>query len=385
MNLRNIRLNEKMKYKGLCEMLEIEVKTDTRAKQRQFQDIQRYLNITKDKTWYTITGIKEVVDPKIDGRKNNSRPLEIGEDIDNCLLAYFCDEDISYLRTTNRQLGEIVGLINCNYKVACKEKNRLYNYANDKFKLENTEAMYDVLDRAYDKLRNTFHKSLERLESKGHIAFESIIFINDFGRIANVKECKIIKKTKKEVLASMGGNMQKIIRNDKKMKEYFSRVDYLCANAIKGYKSGFEGFEIVIVAEDMEKMDYKTLKMNINQKYISSVIRNIKKSISKRKSKMLAEEKIHRQTGTENEEVLNKWNYSRMNANYLRGAKKIIDLLIDIDYPDVKKELREYSNARREKKYNGGYSLTYEMYISDMLERQQDEGYHYAQIQQYLE
>lgn len=144
MNLNNIELEKKYKWKQLCNTLEIKV-TEGNSRKKDIKKLESLCDFTKEGQWFTIHEIYDIPKEIEDGRKDNGGAHNlIYDSLDDQLFAMFFDildknpnlpieiqeEDKEnelykvYLWTS--EMKKVTGMVNENFKGGRSEMGKIY-------------------------------------------------------------------------------------------------------------------------------------------------------------------------------------------------------------------------------------------------------------------
>ena len=337
--------NIEYKYKELCKVLEVEEKKRGNSRSGQLKDWARYFNFYKPNPKgqkYIIDEIYDTPKQKVDGRGksdgsrcNNSGGI-YGKYIDPMLVNYFqkCLRDSNYkIYETKNRLAETCGIINCNYKVANENKDKLkqYLYCEEGEKVSSS-ALYHVFQKIND-LKKPIISSLSRLQAKSLIEFEMsyIIYFKNDRRLADDIEFEVIKECEESILKELRiEDKNKLRTNDKLKAKYYKKVDELICQELDECDGIYQGFKIIINDNIM------------NEDKIDNIT-NIKSELNK-----LIMEKVEGKMQENKQNTVEKYKYigepnpfwpryvkDTLNEDYINNTNTIIKYIVDIKCKNI--------------------------------------------------
>lgn len=407
MDINNLKVGEEFKnYKALCECINVAVKKGGRNVQQQKQKLKRYFDWITEGRKIIITEIYS--DPKPDNRKGNCGKSEgsrgnnniYGKYIDNILIDYFIEHLKKYeglnISLTNIKIAELSGLINLNYSIVNKDKDKFYKYLLDSTTSVTKTVIKDVFRTIQGIFKPTILSSLSRLEKQGYIEFyigylliekiEDKDDIKEVDRYADDEESKVIKKIEDKVLKEMGITIFKINNNDKIKKEYYNKVTKRVKEVFKSefdtrIKSYWTSYEIDISKTEQamdftnEQLDeieelkiisttvhrklkeFKVDRDKLKQELNKLLIKNVKSKIHN--NKISIEHKIKPTLGRPNS-MQPQWIKDIIDCKYVECADSIIKYLIQLDSKSIKDELEKIKEPKKLKQQNqDDYSWLY--------------------------
>lgn len=352
----NLSVGQSFKnYKDLCKQLD-EITKAGKSKQLQLKEWKRYFGFHKNGNKFIINEIYSEPKEKIDNRKGNSGTSQgsrnnndiYGQYIDKVLLDYFADCEKSVLDTTTNQLSFHGGLINCNYSLASRNKDKYYNYTDKEMNsVINKVALWDFFGIIKTAIKKIIRSSLNRLASEGYINFEEAYMLsyNYQSRIASDVEESIIRKIENSVLEDMQVTRNKLQYNDKLRNEYYSDVEKLVIQEIEYVDKFYIGYKIIILKRTKDE-SLKENKAKVNELFRERTKEKLAKIPIKTK------EKVGGYIGKPNP-FWGKYTCERLNFNYLIYADYLIKSLLNLDFKVIKEEIirqKAVSNKKIEKK-----------------------------------
>lgn len=360
MNLENLELNKKYKYKTFCKVLEIEQKKNTNSKKAQLKELQQHMNIIKDGTWYTVTEIYQEPKEKVDNRKGNSGKSEgsrnnykgiYAEYIDDLLLQYLQKEenklkDTCKIYTTNNKIAEATGIVNHNFRTAFNNQEKFYNTVKKDFNIRtNTYCMWDTIKDIKTKIREIVRLSLNRLQKTEKIEYKPcyLVYVPYTTRIPSKDEMEAIELAEETVMQEMGIDKKEKIDNNKKLSDEFNKkvlgkvqekYDYI--------QSIYKGYEITL-CEDFEiksDEDNKDATTKLNKLVINSLQERPQKKYDKTRS-----EKGDNWFGSRNPNW-KRYIYDRLSNKYVEHCYSFIDILCNLNAKNIVNNIKSQKNTK---------------------------------------
>lgn len=346
MNKSNIELNFRYKYKNLCEVLEIEEKHNTCSKNSQLKELSTIMDITKEKTFYTISEIYEVALDKIDDRKGHSGKSEGSRNnYEGIYLQYSTAIMLNTLNVYKETYGNImygtanqlalrIGIVNNNYAIANSNRDKFSNYTYKVNRLSNFTSRRDCFDALSEIVKPCIVSTLNKLQNNGDIDYLQTILIyngNDC-RVATDKEISIINKVEDDVLLFMEIENKQVLRhNNKIQKNYYDEVNNRVKKLIN--LSYFcTGFKIIIFGKNEEIIDITETKALLNKIILERATKKLKKKTLKIK------QLFKKPLGFTD---CPKWDKDRLNIDYMIEAEETLYMLVGLKYKDISKAIKE--------------------------------------------
>lgn len=346
-DLDNLELNKNYKYKELCTLFNENI-FNGNSKKAQFKEWERYIKIEKgEKATFIITEIYEIPLQKEDnrGKSDGSRANNVvyGEYIDRILIDYLQNtykNGICIKYITNNVLAEVLGIINCNFRVANNKKVKFKQFISTKeIKITNT-AMYSVFNKANEIKRKPIIASLDRLQKQELIDwdFNYMIFFEYSVRNATEDESKIIFECEEQALEQMNiTDRRKLMKNDKLKNKFYDIVNFLAKQSLEECDGIFQGFKITIqesILDIRQLVDIQKLRTGLNQ----LIIRKVKDKMIT--NKINIENEYHKGIGIINP-FLPKWIQEILDGNYLTYTDIVIHYILDIKSKRITNEIEK--------------------------------------------
>lgn len=338
MNINNLKLNNKYKYKSFCEVLEIEQKKSTNSKKSQLKELQQYMNVIKDGTWYTVTEIYLDTKEKVDNRKGNSGTSEGSRGHNNTYGEYLDilienrlyttlhnrkDKDNKIIYITNACLAELTKMVNFNYRTCNMNREKFHKYMYGKYASKQL-AEQDIFFKIYGKIRPAITSSLNRLQSSGKIIYKSdyIISYNDYlDKQANDLQKTVIESAEKQVMKDMKITNKQKLWNMKIRKQFYEKCNEMVMNifnkqdeTIEGYYQGY----IINIKDVHAQENVKTLEIKLNKTFTDNIKESIINHIEKIKDDGWGGSIIPRNT----------WDRKRVTLKYKTSIEYCIEVLL---------------------------------------------------------
>ena len=331
----NLSVGQSIKnYKELCLLLDERPKTG-KSKQLQIKDWKRYFRYNKEGNKYIITEIYSEPEEKVnnrgksEGSRNNNEIY--GQYVDQILLNYFADCEGVILYATTNQLSFVAGLINSNYSVTSRHKDKYYNYSYEMMNgVANKVAMWDFFEIVKTSIKSIIGSSLKRLADKNYINYEEthMLLYNNQSRAARDEEEAIIRKIENSVLEEMQVTRNKLLYNDKLRNEYYADVEKLVLQEIAYVDQLYVGYKIKI----KEKSESKEIQAENRAKINELFIERTKEKLVRKHAK--TKEKFGNYIGQPNP-FWGKFTVERLNFNYLIYVDYVIKSLLSSDFKDI--------------------------------------------------
>lgn len=336
MNLGNLELNIKYKYKALCEVLNVEQKKSTNSKKAQLKEIQQYINVIKEGTWYTVVEIYSTPKEKIEnrGKSEGSRNNHsiYANLIDTLLLDYLVKKRDNLksctIDATNNQIAVATGIVNRNYRAAVSNQKKFIKKINKDFALNNNRyCVYDTLISIKGKVRELVKGSLDRLQRKKILSYEYNVYITtlDESRQALPDELETIQNAEEKVLKEMQKEKKQIDNNEGLLKDYRAKVLKKIQKEFDYIISTYKGYTIEFITgiEPLADEEVNNKKRELNL----LVLDYLYSQPAKKKDKTIKDRKNFKGFGKPREEDHER---DRMNKSYIDYCTKIINLLCNL-------------------------------------------------------
>jgi len=383
----NLELNKKYKYKELCKILSIECKNNTRAKQSQLKELECFLDIHKDKTFYMVKEIYKLPLQKIDGRINNTsgNKTEYIKVIELLILDLLVqDKNNGNVFLSKNKLLKSLAMINDNYAY-CKERiPKLSEFTG--IQKQTVEEWYSSTDGM---LKRNLEKALDNLRSQSLVIWSSELTVcnlipigineseqklninkqvleDEYGekvteykltnqidyehREATIEEKRFILRTERETMESMGftskqevilnsmwGEFKEIVDNiilgDLKIAYYYNSYKIIC-NEDHVIKQRNKLMDLLLTDED-RKIHCQLLNGDISNKLHTNVGNKQKRALKKNDECL----------GVSNDKNVTR----RIKDTYIDDNDKLINTLIKTVSTNIKNKVRKTKIVKREK------------------------------------
>lgn len=387
MDTNNLELNKKYKYKELCKILSIECKNNTRAKQSQLKELECFLDIHKDKTFYMVKEIYKLPLQKIDGRINNTsgNKTEYIKVIELLILDLLVqDKNNGNVFLSKNKLLKSLAMINDNYAY-CKERiPKLSEFTG--IQKQTVEEWYSSTDGM---LKRNLEKALDNLRSQSLVIWSSELTVcnlipigineseqklninkqvleDEYGekvteykltnqidyehREATIEEKRFILRTERETMESMGftskqevilnsmwGEFKEIVDNiilgDLKIAYYYNSYKIIC-NEDHVIKQRNKLMDLLLTDED-RKIHCQLLNGDISNKLHTNVGNKQKRALKKNDECL----------GVSNDKNVTR----RIKDTYIDDNDKLINTLIKTVSTNIKNKVRKTKIVKREK------------------------------------
>lgn len=359
----------------MCKILTIEIKTNTKSKQLQLKELENFLQIHKDKTFYTITEIYITPLQKIEFRGGGNK-AEYIKTIELLILDLLVqDKNNGNIFLSRNKLLLSLAMINDNFAY-CKERiPKLSQYTN--IQIQTVEEWYLSTG---DMLKRNLEKALDNLRSQALVIWSSELTVCDlipigineenqnllinknisedeYGekiieyklnntitynhREATKEEKKFILRTERETMESMGyTNKQELVRNGI-WSEFKEKVDTIILNELK-IAYYYDSYKIIcnedhIVQQRnrlLEKLSKEEREMHL-QILNNDIMKRLNINIEKKQNR--AKRKNDDWIG----EHINKNITRRIQENYINDNDKLVDSLINKGALSIKNGVRK--------------------------------------------
>lgn len=358
MNLGNLELNVRYKYKNLCEVLEIEQKKSTNSKKAQLKELQQYINVVKEGTWYTVAEIYKKPKEKVDGRGksdnshgNNNKFAQYTDIlIENFLHKQQNMHHENTIYITNNCLAQEIKMVNFNYRICESNREKFHRFVYVKHPHTPASAERDVFYYIHSKIRPAILGGLNRLQEQNKLRFELTYLIYKDNEITKMDDVDIdfVKETEESLLKEMNITKQQVmLKHETKVKFYNELndkvMDYFSMHYEDDIDGFFQGYRIVI-KNVQEQKDAKKLEKELNEKFIEDVA----KSIEKAKDKI--REKYKHWIGEPFYD--SKWEKEKMGLQYEVGYKFVIKVLLSYKTINIVNDIQEIKTFKQLKEEN---------------------------------
>lgn len=356
----------------MCKILAIEQKNNTRAKQSQLKELECFLKISKDKTWYTINEIYKTPLQKIDGRADKSgggNKAEYIKIIELLILDLLVqDKNNGNVFLSKNKLLRSLAMINDNYTY-CKERiPKLSEFIGiEKQTVEewyhSTDGMLKRnLEKALDNLRsqslviwsseltvcdlipigineteqklNINKNTLEDEYGEKIIEYKLVNPINYQHREATTSEKRFILRTERDTMENMGfTNKQDIIINGS-WSEFKEKVDDIILDELK-IAYYYNSYKIICNEDHILQQRNKLLDLLLSEEDRKTHCQTLNEDISKRlHGNVENKQKRALKKNDENSEQSDKNMTRRISDTYVDDNDKLTNTLINTKDPE---------------------------------------------------
>ena len=357
----------------MTKILSIEQKNNTRAKQSQLKELERFLNITKDKTWYTITEIYQMPLEKIETRGGGNK-AEYIKTIELLILDLLVQDKNNIFLSRNKLLLSLA-MINDNFAY-CKERiPKLSQYTN--IQQQTVEEWYLSTG---DMLKRNLEKALDNLRGQALVIWSSELTVCDlipiginetdqeliinkntsedeYGeriieyklnntitynhREATRDEKKFILRTERETMESMGHTSKQEVVRSGMWSEFKEKVDNIILDElnIAYYYNSYK----IICNEDhiiqqrnrlLEKLSKEEKEVHL-QILNNDIMKRLHTNVEKKQNR--AKKKNENHLGKH----INENTARRIQDKYIDENDKLVDSLINKASPSIKSKVRK--------------------------------------------
>lgn len=358
----------------MTKILNIEQKNNTRAKQSQLKELERFLNISKDKTWYTITEIYKIPLEKIEPRGGGNK-AEYIKTIELLILDLLVqDQNKGNIFLSRNKLLLSLAMINNNFAF-CKERiPKLSQYTNiqqqtvEEWYLSTGDMLKRNLEKALDNLRSQslviWSSELTVCdlipiginENKQNLIIDKDISEDEYGekiieyklnntiiynhREATRDEKRFILRTERETMESIGfTNKQDVVRSGL-WNEFKEKVDTIILEELN-IAYYYNSYKIICNEDHIIKQRNKLLeKLTKEEREIhlqilnNDIMKRLHNNVEKRQNR--AKQKCENCFGEYNDKNTTR----RIQEEYISDNDKLVDTLINKDAQNIKKDVR---------------------------------------------
>lgn len=358
MKIENLKVGQEIRgYKNLCELLEIPYKKNKADKDEQLNELKEFIDFTQvSQRKFIINEIKAVVGELSDGRKDGNN--SVYKDDLRLLVLHMLKQDKSETMLISRsKLFEITSMVSPNYRLGQKDIEKL----SELLKVP-TDFIYDFYSTNNSKLKNITDRNMLSFSDSEHLFKVNIVtavamvkvhvmknelnepLLDSKGTVIDRKSLEYREATEKENLFinKCEYDVRKYLEktHNKKLSdtrdvfahglwnEYKKLIGKkLKANNIafyyRAYKIMYNNDIIKELWTEFSTMSTKNHRKELNNKIIKSVQQTAKTNNTKanNSNKKTVKTNIH----SDNE--------------YLNYNQKMVDNLININAPNIKKEL----------------------------------------------
>jgi len=350
MRIENLKEGMRFKsYKELCIILGEKVKNGD-SKISQLKEWNQYFEYRRDGNAFIITKIYDNPLQKVDGR-NIGNNVIYADDLE-ILILDLLSQDVNNGKVcmSTCLLFQQLAMVNSNYS---KGKQNILNLAETINVSE--EIVYEFYEHSYDNLKTALETALKRLRSKALVDWSCTTIINitennkTYKREATEAEKKLILHTENIILNNMDYPDKKHVVISRKWNDFIDSVNEIL---FKKYSIHFyyNAYKLLFNCEHIDyakkKLQLKAndrlqLKTKLNSKVINQLENNSNKRHLKaidKKEKFLSKmsedikELINMEFYSEKDftdKILNKNERLRIEDNYLKDNKKVIDTCIN--------------------------------------------------------
>ena len=268
---RKLEIGEAYSYKELCELLNQPVYGGTQKK-AQLKEFERYFAFERAKRKLIITDIYEV---PLSKETRNSIYVQY---IEKILLFYLSQQTGFKLIVTPKDLWEILGMVNSDYR---KYENNYEDlcYLDVDMKPSDIEHFYGRIGQNLPKILDS---ALESLRKRCLIMYEHQYMIKKSDKpykLANSKEKSYILECKKQALEQMELYSEQQVILKKRTKEYFEKIN---SNLRRyGYERAYKVYEIIYTKKYIQReinKEKKQLNEEIINRMNTQAENNVKRS-----------------------------------------------------------------------------------------------------------
>lgn len=358
MNIENLKVGQEVRgYKNLCELLEIPYKKNKADKDEQLNELKEFIDFTQvSQRKFIINEIKSVVGELSDGRKDGNN--SVYKDDLRLLVLHMLKQDKSETMLISRsKLFEITSMVSPNYRLGQKDIEKL----SELLKVP-TDFIYDFYSTNNSKLKNITDRNMLSFSDSEHLFKVNIVtavamvkvhvmknelnepLLDSKGTVIDRKNLEYREATEKENLFinRCEYDVRKHLEetHNKKLSDtrdvfahgLWNEYKKLIGKKLKANNIAFyyRAYKIMynndIIKELWTEFSTKSTKHHrkeLNNKIIKSAQQTTKTNNTKaiNSNKETVKTKIH----SDNE--------------YLNYNQKMVDNLININAPNIKKEL----------------------------------------------
>jgi hypothetical protein len=325
MNINNINEGQIFKnYKELCVELEMEIKTSTNSKNAQYKELSRYCRFIKNGHKIIIEEVYDVPLPKID---NNSIYGNLIQLLITDLLAQ-CDGQISISKS---KLMLTLGMVNSNYGECRELIQKLAKYTGI-----DQKVIYDFYNTSTSSFKSLIETALKSLMDKRVIMYNQLIKVSEKDkyttRTATERELNLIMDIEKDTLEELGYKQISSVRVSKDWNNFKTKTKQLLheRSDINFY---FTAYDITI---------HEKYIVEERNNLIDLLLEQVKRQESKDELNQLIYANLLINAQKRHEKAFNsiKMGIIRNSDTYLESFKKLADLLINKNSPNILHKVR---------------------------------------------
>lgn len=322
-------------YNALCNLLNLRP-TSGKSKQLQLQDLERFVKYHKDKNRFIIEEIFSEPKIKIDLRSEGNKSI-YSNLIQKLLLDLLSQKENNgaILLSTNRLLRALE-MVNDNYIWGRSNMIKLSDIVQ-----VGIEDIYDFYRNTQGNLQGALENALDKLERKSLIFWNKTIMLYSLKkdednnvegtRLATEDEIEIIMETEKKVLISMNYADKPNIYMHNKWMTFTNKVNLILKNtydiACYWYCYNIISIKRHYLLQELGELNRKLLQSELNNTIQKRLLIN---ATNRQES---AKENVW---GDFPEELLSKITQTRLNSNYIKNTKVLIDTLINKNVDSIK-------------------------------------------------
>lgn len=366
MNIEKLFVGQVIKnYKELCSLLKIKP-TGGDSKKSQLKELERFIKYHKEGNKFVVDEIYEEVKEKEDLRCLNGSKIEYIKNIEVLLLNLLAEGETGRIFISKYPLLNKLKMINSNYscgKYRIEKLSKLIDMgtlnikefydSTDTMLIRNLESALNNLDNKclinWSKEKTiceavTDRVGLEKKVSYDEYGEESVEYTakaNMVHREATDDEKTLITSIEKDTLDLLECKSKQEVINKNKWLEFKSIVEERLINYNIVYY--YDSYKILYNNEHINKeiTELYDLLLSKNDKYINeetlnkSLQERIKENALKRRNRALTENKDWFEESTDETLLM------RCRDNYLSNNSKLVDVLINSEYKDIKRKIKK--------------------------------------------
>ncbi|MDQ0975877.1 hypothetical protein QFZ31_005755 [Neobacillus niacini] len=319
-------------YKEMCLDLEMDIKSSTDSKKAQYKELARYCDYQKDGHKILIKSVYENPLPKIEnrGKSEGSRRSIYGNTI-QLLIADLLAQSDGYISISRNKLLASIGIVNSNFGECGQHLKKLSKYAE-----MDERVIYDFYNTNNSNFRSMIESALNNLEDKRVIMYSTVTKVHEKGkyspRIATQEEITQIMKYEKDTLEQMGFKQISEVRVSKKWKQYQRKVQQLLIENTD-IEFHFSAYEITVNKNYIEQERNELADLLLEQVVRDDVKNNLNSTIIEN---IIKNAQIRYEKGFTNGKMAK----VRQNQTYIENIKKLANLLIDKNTPNITASVR---------------------------------------------
>ena len=365
MKIESLKVGQVIKnYKELCNLLEIKVEAGN-SKKAQLKELERFIKYHKEGNKFVVDEIYEVPLEKVDGRCLNGSKIEYIKNIEVLILNLLAENETGKIFLSKYPLLNKLKMINANYSCGKYRMDKLGKLMNietsninefysstDSMLIRNLETALNNLDNKclinWSKEKTicepiTDNACLDKKVEYDEYGEENVEYITKAymnHREATDDEKILITFIEKEVLKSLDCNSKQEVISSNQWSEFRCSVESkLIQHGIAYY---YDSYKILYNEEHIseEITELYDLLLSKTDKYINEDILNkslqdrIRENALKRRNRAL--EQQEEWFGELESEVI----LVRCDSNYLDNNSKLVDVLINSEYKDIKSKIK---------------------------------------------